>query len=78
MQSKNANDFLGGSQPNINVNASKITSNITMAMKLQSDDNHEVVEFLRNIKLEKYLEKFVDNGVEDLETILELKDAHVE
>lgn len=31
-----------------------------------------------SIKLEKYLDKFVDNGVEDLETILELRDEHIE
>jgi len=30
------------------------------------------MEFLSSIKLEKYIEKMVDNGVEDLETILEL------
>ena len=34
--------------------------------------------FLTDIKLEKYYEKFIDNGVEDLETILELKDEHIE
>jgi len=30
------------------------------------------MEFLGSIKLEKYIDKMVDNGVEDLETILEL------
>ena len=34
--------------------------------------------FLESIKLDKYFEKLVDNGVEDLETILELQDSHVE
>lgn len=75
---KNANDFLGGgAQPEINVTASKITSNITMAMKLQSEENQEVAGFLSTIGLQKYIEKFIDNGVEDLETILELQDQHI-
>ena len=34
--------------------------------------------FLSEIKLDKYKAKFVENGVEDLETILELKEEHVE
>lgn len=33
---------------------------------------------MSDIKLEKYFDKFMENGVEDLETILELKDEHVE
>jgi hypothetical protein len=33
---------------------------------------------LTEIKLEKYSSKFIENGVEDLETILELKEAHIE
>jgi hypothetical protein len=37
-----------------------------------------VAEFLKDIKLDKYKEKFIENGVEDLETILELKDEHIE
>ena len=44
----------------------------------KSDDNEEVKGFLTEIKLDKYYEKFIDNGVEDLETILELKDEHIE
>ena len=35
-------------------------------------------EFLSQIKLEKYEDKFIENGVEDLETILELRDEHIE
>ena len=35
-------------------------------------------EFLSQIKLEKYEDKFMENGVEDLETILELRDEHIE
>ena len=34
--------------------------------------------FLGSIKLEKYLDKLVSNGVEDIETIMELKDGHIE
>jgi hypothetical protein len=34
--------------------------------------------FLESIKLEKYIDKFVENGVEDLETILEMNDEHIE
>jgi hypothetical protein len=37
-----------------------------------------VKEFLADIKLDKYYDKFIENGVEDLETILELKDEHIE
>jgi hypothetical protein len=40
--------------------------------------NIEVKEFLGSIKLEKYEEKFIENGIEDLETILELNDEHIE
>lgn len=36
------------------------------------------MEFLSSIKLEKYMDKMIDNGVEDRETILELEDTHVE
>jgi len=43
-----------------------------MAMHQQNDEYAEVIDFLGSIKLDKYLEKFIDNGVEDFETILEL------
>jgi hypothetical protein len=43
-----------------------------MAMIQQNEEFSEVTGFLGSINLGKYLEKFVDNGVEDLETILEL------
>ena len=39
---------------------------------------NEVTAFLADIKLDKYKENFISNGVEDLETILELKDEHIE
>ena len=58
--------------------ASKITSNLSMAMKQQSGEFGEVFNFLNSIKLEKYIDKFVDNGVEDQETILELEENHIE
>ena len=44
----------------------------------QAESNAEVKEFLSSIKLDKYESKFIDNGVEDLETILELRDEHIE
>lgn len=47
-------------------------------MKQQNEEFKEVMSFLGSISLEKYVTKFVDNGVEDLETILELQDAHIE
>lgn len=34
--------------------------------------------FLSTVKLDKYTDKFIDNGVEDLETVLELQDKHLE
>jgi hypothetical protein len=33
---------------------------------------------LGTLKLEKYTDQFVDNGVEDMETILELNEKHLE
>ena len=30
------------------------------------------------MKLEKYADQFIDNGVEDLETIMELNEKHLE
>lgn len=35
-------------------------------------------EFLSSINLEKYVKKFSENGIEDLETILELNDSHLD
>lgn len=37
-----------------------------------------MADFLGSIKLDKYFDKMVDNGIEDLETILELQDQHIE
>ncbi len=36
----------------------------------------EVEGFLDSLKMIKYFEKFIENGIEDLETILELEDSH--
>jgi len=47
-------------------------------MNQQSSANSEVMDFLSSIKLEKYLDKFIDNGIEETETILELQDTHIE
>jgi hypothetical protein len=37
-----------------------------------------VEDFLTHISLSKYKDTFLDNGVEDLETILELNESHLE
>ena len=58
--------------------ADKITNNLMHAVTYQSDEYEEVRHFLEEIKLEKYFDKMIENGIEDLETILELKDDHVE
>ena len=38
------------------------------------DEAPEVVEFLDSIGLSKYTQMFLDNGIEDVETVLELND----
>jgi len=38
----------------------------------------EVDSFLASINLQKYKDKFLENGIEDEETILELNDAHLD
>ena len=37
----------------------------------------EVKEFLTKLKFEKYLDNFITNGIEDLETITELTEEHL-
>ena len=37
----------------------------------------EVAEFLQDLNLLKYVRTFVENGIEDLETILELQEEHL-
>ena len=46
--------------------------NIQKAQASTDDEKEEIRGFLTSIKLEKYLEKFIDNGVDDIETVLEL------
>ena len=41
-------------------------------MQLQNPEYADVVEFLTSIKLEKYLDKLVSNGVEDMQRVMEL------
>lgn len=38
----------------------------------------EVVQFFKDLNLEKYIGKFIENGVEDQETIIELQDEHLQ
>ena len=38
----------------------------------------EVDQFLTSINLDKYKDRFLENGIEDEETILELNDAHLD
>ena len=35
-------------------------------------------QFLSSINLAKYFDRFIENGIEDEETILELNDAHLD
>lgn len=41
-------------------------------------EHAEVSDFLNSIGLAKYLERFLENGIEDEETILELNDDHLD
>ena len=38
----------------------------------------EIDEFLASINLDKYKDRFLENGIEDEETILELNDSHLD
>lgn len=38
----------------------------------------EVSTFLQSIALDKYKDRFIENGIEDEETILELNDEHLD
>lgn len=47
----------------------------------ESKENHEYPEvhtFLETVSLIKYNQRFIENGIEDLETILELKDGDLD
>ena len=43
-----------------------------MEEKQEVETKGQVREFLNSIKLGKYFDKFIENGVDDLETILDL------
>ena len=58
--------------------ANKITNNLMHAVQYQNEEFCEVRDFLEEIKLSKYFDKMIENGIEDLETVLELKEDHVE
>ena len=59
-------------------NQNSIESNFNKALSQQNNVYNEVEDFLTNIKMEKYKEVFIDNGIEDKETILELQEEHLE
>ena len=43
-----------------------------------NDEYAEVTGFLNSIALDKYKDRFIENGIEDQETILELNDEHLD
>lgn len=45
---------------------------------MQSQQYQDVDEFLHGIGLEKYKETFLDNGIEELDVILDLNEKHLE
>ena len=49
-------------------------------MKLETDlsQNQDVVKFFEDLSLPKYAAIFVENGIEDLETISQLQEDHLE
>lgn len=55
-----------------------MAGNLNKALQQQSNAYEEVETFLSDLKMSKYLEPFLDNGVEDLETVLELDEKHLE
>ncbi|CAI2367554.1 unnamed protein product [Moneuplotes crassus] len=59
-------------------NQISIESNFNKALNDQNNDYKEVDSFLGEIKMEKYKDVFIDNGIEDRETIMELKEEHLE
>lgn len=60
--------------------SNKIANNLQAAVDAQKteDSAPEVAEFLNSIGLQKYQAKFVENGIEDQETILELNDVYLD
>jgi hypothetical protein len=78
-QEQLASNFMGNQNLKSTGGPTKnINSNILNAITGQNDQYGEVKQFLGAIKLDKYFDKMIDNGVEDLETILELEDSHIE
>lgn len=49
-----------------------------MSVAASGDDFPEVDSFLSSIALGKYKDRFIENGIEDQETILELNDEHLD
>lgn len=58
--------------------STNIEANFNKALVQQNDNFDEVDRFLVEIKMEKYKDVFIDNGIEDRETILELQEEHLE
>lgn len=62
---------MGGQSTATSVNAGASTT--------QDDGEYgEVTDFLTSINLVKYKDRFIENGIEDEETILELGDQHLD
>lgn len=63
-----------------NPSPAKAINNLSRAIAQQTNEDQfpEVAKFLGSISLDKYIPKFTENGVEDLETILELNDTHLD
>lgn len=59
-------------------NSASIETNFQKALINQNDEFTEVTNFLNGIKMEKYKDLFIDHGIEDTETILELNESHLE
>ena len=90
--STGTNNFEGGTQtehsgflpkpPKPSGNLANPANNLMKALKDQneasSQGHTEVDVFLESAGLPRYRDTFLDNGVEDLETILELDDKHLE
>eukprot|EP00347_Sterkiella_histriomuscorum_P024395 403331265 len=60
------------------IQTSKAASNLSKALQQQTSEFEEVDKFLSDLNMLKYKDTFLDNGVEDLEIILELDEKHLE
>ena len=47
-------------------------------MALDTNKFSEIVKFFDDIGLPKYSQVFIDNGIEDVETLVELQEEHLE